>query len=63
MPSFRQQENQRIKASLGYRIWSVAFTLFYPFIAVFTFVFTLLVSIFSGLSQGMAWLLKGGKRI
>lgn len=59
----RRQEREQLKTTLGYRIWSVAFTLFYPFISLFTLTFTGIVRLFSGLSQGLVWVLKGGKRI
>jgi len=61
MPSRRQQREQ-IKNTIGYRIWSVAFAIFYPVISLFTLAFTGIVRLFSGLSQGLVWLLKGGKR-
>lgn len=59
----RRQEREQLKTTLGYRIWSVAFTLFYPIISLFALVFTGIVRLFSGLSQGLVWLLKGGKRV
>jgi hypothetical protein len=59
----RRQEREQIKNTLGYRIWSVAFTIFYPFISLFALVFTGIVRLFSGISQGLVWVLKGGRRV
>jgi hypothetical protein len=59
----RRQERDQLKNTLGYRIWSVGFTIFYPFISLFTLVFTGIVRLFSGLSQGLVWLLKGGRSV
>ncbi|MCU0339006.1 MAG: hypothetical protein MUE30_03920 [Spirosomaceae bacterium] len=59
----RRQQRENAKQTLGYRIWSIGFAVFYPIISVFTFVFTALVQLLSGLSQGLVWLLKGGKSI
>ncbi|MEZ4902290.1 MAG: hypothetical protein R2822_11300 [Spirosomataceae bacterium] len=61
--SSRRQQREQIKNTLGYRIWSVAFTLFYPIISVFTVAFTGVVRLFSGLSKGLVWLLNGGKKL
>ncbi|AYQ35862.1 hypothetical protein [Runella sp. SP2] len=59
----RRQEREQIRKSLGFRIWSVAFTIFYPFISLFTWIFTGIVLLFSGLSRGLVWVLKGGRSI
>jgi len=55
--SRREEERAELKKTTGYKVWSVAFTLLYPFIAVFTFLFSSLVMIFSGISQGLAYVL------
>ncbi len=58
----RQRERDaRMKASPGYKTFAVMFTLLYPFIAVFTFLFTGLLTLFSGLSRAMAWVASGGQ--
>jgi hypothetical protein len=55
--SRREEERAELKKTTGYKVWSVAFTLLYPFIAVFTFLFSSLVMVFSGISQGLAYVL------
>ena len=55
--SRREEERAEQKKTVGYKVWSVVFALMYPFIAVFTFLFSTLVMIFSGISQGLAYLL------
>lgn len=55
--SRREEERAELKKTTGYKLWSVAFTLMYPFIAVFTFIFSTIVMIFSGISQALAFLL------
>ncbi len=55
--SRREEEREELKKTTGYKVWSVIFMLMYPFIAVFTFVFSSIVMIFSGISQGLAYLL------
>lgn len=50
------------KPTIGSRLWDVMFTLAYPIIAVFTFALTVLVSVFSGISQGIVWLLNSFSR-
>lgn len=55
--SRREEVRAELKKTAGYKLWSVAFTLMYPFIAVFTFIFSSIVMIFSGISQGLAYLL------
>ncbi len=56
-----REREARMKATPGYKVWSVAFTIFYPFIAVFTFLFSGILAFFSGISRGLAWLASGGK--
>lgn len=55
--SRREEERAELKKTTGYKVWSVVFTLMYPFIAVFTFLFSSLVMVFSGISQGLAYIL------
>jgi membrane protein YqaA with SNARE-associated domain len=55
--SRREEERAELKKTTGYKVWSVVFTLMYPFIAVFTFIFSSLVMVFSGISQGLAYIL------
>ena len=57
----RRQERELQKKTLGYKLWSVGFAIFYPVISVFTFVFSILLQVFSWLSQGLVCVLKGGK--
>lgn len=59
----RRQEREQLKNTLGYRIWSVGFAIFYPVISLFTLVFTGIVRLFSGLSQALVWILKGGRSV
>lgn len=55
--SRREEERAQLKKTTGYKVWSVLFTLLYPFIAVFTFVFSSVVMVFSGISQALAYVL------
>lgn len=55
--SRREEERAQLKKTAGYKVWSVIFTLLYPFVAVFTFVFSSVVMVFSGISQGLAYVL------
>jgi uncharacterized membrane protein len=55
--SRREEERAALKKTTGYKVWSVLFTIMYPFIAVFTFLFSGLVMVFSGISQALAFLL------
>lgn len=55
--SRREEERAQLKKTTGYKVWSVIFTLLYPFVAVFTFVFSSVVMVFSGISQGLAYVL------
>lgn len=56
-----REREARMKATPGYKVWAAAFTIFYPFIAVFTFLFSGILAFFSGLSRGLAWIVSGGK--
>lgn len=56
-----RERESRMKATPGYKVWAVAFTIFYPFVAVFTFLFSGILAFFSGISRGLAWLASGGK--
>ena len=58
--SRREEERAALKNTPGYKAWSVMFTLLYPFIAVFTFVFSGIVMIFSGISRILAFVFGGG---
>lgn len=55
-----RERDAQMKASPGYVTFSVMFTLAYPFIAVFTFVMSTLLALFSGVSRAMAWVVSGG---
>ncbi len=57
--SKREEEREALKHTTGYKIWSVMFTLLYPFIAIFTFLFSGIVMIFSGISRVLAYLFGG----
>ena len=61
MSTRRQQERERTKKTAGFWVWRVAFIVFYPIIAVFTFAFTTLLNVLSAFSRGLAWLLEGRK--
>ena len=50
-----------MRATPGYRLFNVMFTLAYPVIAVFTAVFAGLLALISGLSRAVAWVVSGGK--
>jgi len=54
--SKREEERAALKNTTGYKMWSVLFTILYPFIAVFTFVFSGIVMFFSGISRVLAYL-------
>lgn len=56
--SKREEERAALKNTTGYKLWSVLFTVLYPFIAVFTFVFSGIVMFFSGISRVLAYLLQ-----
>ena len=55
-----RERDKKMKASPGYITFSVMFTLAYPFIAVFTFVMSSVLAVFSGVSRAMAWVVSGG---
>lgn len=57
----RRERDAKMKATPGYRVFSTMFTIFYPFLAVFTAIFSGIVAIFSGLSRAVVWVLSGGK--
>ena len=54
--SKREEERAALKNTTGYKMWSVLFTLLYPFIAIFTFLFSGIVMFFSGISRVLAYL-------
>lgn len=53
--SRREEERSEQKKTVGYKVWSVVFALMYPFIAMFTFLFSTMVMLFSGVSQALAY--------
>lgn len=55
-----RERDEQMKSSPGYVTFSIMFTLAYPFIAVFTFVMSTLLAVFSGISRAMAWVVSGG---
>ncbi|CAG5069473.1 hypothetical protein DYBT9623_02209 [Dyadobacter sp. CECT 9623] len=57
--SKREEERAALKKTAGYKVWSVMFTILYPFVAVFTFVFSAIVMFFSGISRVVAYLFGG----
>lgn len=56
-----RERDEQMKATPGYLTFSIMFTLAYPFIAVFTFVISTLLAVFSGISRAMAWIVSGGR--
>jgi hypothetical protein len=56
-----RERDEQMKSSPGYVTFSIMFTLAYPFIAVFTFVMSTLLALFSGVSRAMAWVVSGGR--
>lgn len=56
-----RQRNEQMKGSAGYQTFNVMFVMAYPFIAVFTFVMSTLLALFSGISRAAAWVVSGGK--
>ncbi len=56
-----RERDEQMKGSAGYQTFNVMFVLAYPFIAVFTFVISALLSVFSGISRAAAWVVSGGK--
>jgi uncharacterized membrane protein len=57
--SKREEERAELKKTVGYRVWSVMFAIMYPFIAIFTFLFSGLIMIFSGISRVLAFIFGG----
>ncbi|SKB54146.1 hypothetical protein [Dyadobacter psychrophilus] len=57
--SKREEERAALKNTAGYKLWSVMFTLLYPFIAIFTFLFSGIIMFFSGISKVLAYLFGG----
>ena len=53
--------DERMKATPGYKVFSVMFTIGYPFVALFTALISVILALISGLSQGLAWVASGGK--
>ncbi|MCE7069922.1 MULTISPECIES: hypothetical protein [Dyadobacter] len=62
LPQFRskrEEERAALKNTTGYKLWSVMFTILYPFIAIFTFLFSGIIMFFSGISKVLAYLFGG----
>ena len=53
--------DERMKATPGYKVFSVMFTIGYPFVAVFTALISGVLGLVSGLSRGLAWIASGGR--
>lgn len=56
-----RERDEKMKTTTGYKVFSAVFTVSYPIIATFTAIFSVVVSIFSKISQGIVWVLSGGK--
>ncbi len=56
-----RERDEQMKGTVGYQTFNVMFVMAYPFIAVFTFVMSTLLALFSGVSRAMAWVVSGGK--
>lgn len=56
-----RERDEQMKSSPGYVTFSIMFTLAYPFIAVFTFIMSTLLAVFSGVSRALAWVVSGGR--
>lgn len=56
-----RKRDEQMKSSPGYVTFSIMFTLAYPFIAVFTFIMSTVLGLFSGISRALAWVVSGGK--
>lgn len=56
-----QERDAQMKATPGYKAFAAIFVLAYPFIAVFTFVVSSLLAVFSGISRAAAWVVSGGR--
>ncbi|MCF0039535.1 hypothetical protein [Dyadobacter fanqingshengii] len=62
LPQFRskrEEERAALKNTTGYKLWSIMFTILYPFIAIFTFLFSGIIMFFSGISKVLAYLFGG----
>nr|WP_293839829.1 hypothetical protein [uncultured Arsenicibacter sp.] len=57
----RKERDAKYMATSGYKVFSVMFTIAYPFIALFTAVFSVIVAVFSTISRGLAWVISGGR--
>jgi cellulose synthase/poly-beta-1,6-N-acetylglucosamine synthase-like glycosyltransferase len=57
--SKREEERAALKKTTGYKIWSIMFTMLYPFIAIFTFLFSGIIMFFSGISRVLAYIFGG----
>lgn len=53
--------DERMKATQGYKVFSIMFTIGYPFVAIFTTLISGVLALISGISRGMAWVFSGGK--
>ncbi|WP_149242743.1 hypothetical protein [Dyadobacter sp. 32] len=58
--SRREEERAALKNTAGYKAWRIMFTLLYPFIAIFTFLFSVILMFFSGISRVLAFVFGGG---
>lgn len=56
-----RERDKQMKGTAGYQTFNVMFILAYPFIAVFTFVMSTLLALFSGISKATAWVVSGGR--
>ena len=57
----RKEREDKMKATTGYKVYAAVFTVMYPFSAVFTALFAVLVSVTSRISNAIVWVLSGGK--
>lgn len=55
--SRREREREEAKNTVGYKVWFVMFTILYPFIAVFTFLFSGVLMVFSAISRAFVYVL------
>ncbi|MFD1140475.1 hypothetical protein ACFQ4C_05125 [Larkinella insperata] len=56
-----RERDEKMKTTAGYKVFSAVFTVSYPIIATFTAIFSVVVSVFSKISQAIVWVLSGGK--
>ncbi len=56
-----RERDEQMRGSAGFQTFNVMFVMAYPFIAVFTFVMSALLSVFSGISRAVAWVVSGGR--